>query len=260
MHGGRRAGQVALGVRALYAMSEDGVNERFGLGGREGATHEFLGCTRGVRGGSFVYTQTDTVSAGIVVHLDSLATQATPPDELLEGFTTSPAVAHLLRDARLVEYSAHLLPEAGMKMVPRLSTAGLLVAGDAAGFCYTNGLTQEGMNLAMTSGLIAGRVGAAALRSGDVSSSGLARYAKELKKSAVFRDLATWGRAIDLMRSDRLFTVYPRVVSTFMEEVFRSDGRPKSKISKLGRRATKDALPLRQLLADMYKAGRAFVW
>ena len=160
----------------------------------------------------------------------------------------------------MVEYSAHLLPEAGMKMVPRLSTAGLLVAGDAAGFCYTNGLTQEGMNLAMTSGLIAGRVGAAAVKSGDVSSSGLARYGRELKKSAVFRDLATWRRAIDLMQSDRLFTVYPGVVSTFMEEVFRSDGLPKNKILKLGRRATKDALPLRQLLTDMHKAGRAFVW
>jgi electron transfer flavoprotein-quinone oxidoreductase len=244
----------------LYALTEDGVNERFGLGGREGATHEFLGCTRGVWGGGFVYTQTDTVSVGIVVHLDSLVARGTPPDELFEGFVTSPAVAHLLRGARLVEYSAHLLPEAGKKMVPRLSTAGLLVAGDAAGFCYTNGLTQEGMNLAMTSGLIAGRVGAAALRSGDVSSSGLARYGRELKKSAVIRDLSTWGRAIDLMHTDRLFTVYPRVVSTFMEEVFRSDGRPKSRLLKLGRRATKDSIPLRQLLTDMYKAGRAFVW
>ncbi len=48
-------------------------------------------------------------------------------------------------------------------MVPRLSTPGLLVAGDAGGFCYTNGSSQEGMNLAMTSGLIAAQVGAEAL-------------------------------------------------------------------------------------------------
>jgi electron transfer flavoprotein-quinone oxidoreductase len=40
--------------------------------GREGATQEFLGCTEGVRGGGFVYTQTDTVSVGLVFHLDSL--------------------------------------------------------------------------------------------------------------------------------------------------------------------------------------------
>ena len=56
-----------------------------------------------------------------------------------------------------------------MRMVPRCRPAGLLVAGDAAGFCYTNGLTQEGMNLAMTSGLVAAQVGAEALAAGDVS-------------------------------------------------------------------------------------------
>jgi electron transfer flavoprotein-quinone oxidoreductase len=260
LHGGRKTGQVALGVRALYAHTEEGLNERFGLRGREGATHELLGCTRGVRGGGFVYTQTDTVSVGIVVHLDSLVARGIPPDELLEDFVASPAVAHLLRGARLVEYSAHLLPEAGVKMVPRLATAGLLVAGDAAGLCYTNGLIQEGMNLAMASGLVAGRVGAAALAVGDVSASGLARYGKELRRSFVFRDLATWGRAIDFMHHDRVFTVYPRVVGVFMEEVFRSNGLPKSRILGLGRRAAKDALPVRQLLADMYKAGRAFLW
>ena len=104
-----------------------------------------------------------------MVHLDSLKERGIPPYELLERFVASPPVAPLLRGARLVEYSAHLLPEAGMRMVPRLSTAGLLVAGDAAGFCYTNGLTQEGMNLAMTSGLIAAQVGAEALAAGDVS-------------------------------------------------------------------------------------------
>lgn len=260
LHRGLRPEQVALGVRALYALSEDEVNGRFGLSGREGATHEFLGCTEGVRGGGFIYTQTDTLSVGIVVHLDSLKAGGIAPYDLLERFVGSAPVAHLLRGARLVEYSAHLLPEAGRKMVPRLSTAGLLVAGDAAGFCYTNGLTQEGMNLAMTSGMIAGTVGAEALASGDVSASRLARYGKELKQSFVLRDLETWGRAIDFMQHDRLFTAYPRAVSALMEDLYRSEGHPKEKILKLGRRATKDAVPVRQLIADMFEGGRAFLW
>ncbi len=260
LHGGFKPEQVALGVRALYRSTEEEINDRFGLTGREGATYEFLGCTEGIRGGGFVYTQTETLAVGLVTHLDSLKTQGVPPYELIERFIASSPVAPMLRGARLVEYSAHLLPEAGMRMVPRLSTAGLLVAGDAAGLCYTNGLTQEGMNLAMTSGLVAAQVGAAALAEGDVSASRLSRYAAELKQSFVLRDMNTFGRAIDFLHRDRLFTVYPRVVSALMEDLYRSDGDPKEKIGRLSRRAAKDELPVRQLIADLLKGGRAFLW
>jgi len=259
LHGGPKTEQLALGVRALYALTEEEVNDRFGLKGREGATQEFLGCTAGVRGGGFIYTQTDTLSVGVVLHLDSLKAGGIPPYDLLERFVALSPVAQVLRGARLVEYSAHLLPEGGQKTMPRLSTAGLLVAGDAAGLCYTNGLVQEGMNLAMTSGLIAGRVGAEALAAGDVSASRLSRYGEELRKSFVLRDLKTWRRAIGFMQSDRLFSVYPRVVGALMEEVYRSEGHPKSKILRLGRRSIASALTVRQLISDMYRAIRAYL-
>jgi electron transfer flavoprotein-quinone oxidoreductase len=250
---------VALGVRALYSLTEEDINDRFGLNGREGATHEFLGCTEGIRGGGFIYTQTETLSVGVVVHLDSLKERGVPPYELMERFIASTPVASLLRGSRLVEYSAHLLPEAGMRMVPRLSTAGLLVAGDAAGLCYTNGLIQEGMNLAMTSGLVAAEVAAGALSEGDFSARRLARYAKELEQSFVLRDLKTFGRAIDFMHEDRLFTTYPRVVGALMEDLYRSDGSPKQKIGRLGRRAVKDELTVPELIADMFKGGRGYL-
>ena len=89
LHKGFKAEQVALGVRALYAMTEEDVDERFGLVGREGATQEFLGCTEGVRGGGFIYTQTDALSVGLVFHLDSLKQRGIPPYELLERFVAS---------------------------------------------------------------------------------------------------------------------------------------------------------------------------
>jgi electron transfer flavoprotein-quinone oxidoreductase len=259
LHGGFKPEQVALGVRALYAMTEEEIDERFGLGGREGATQEFLGCTEGVRGGGFVYTQTDTVSVGLVFHLDSLKQRGIPPYELLERFVASGPVAPLLRGARMVEYSAHLLPEAGMRMVPRLSTGGLLVGGDAAGLCYTNGLTQEGMNLAMTSGLIAARVASQALAAGDFTAARLSRYGNELKESFVLRDLSTFGRAIDFMHHDRLFTVYPQLVGALMEDLYRSDGSPKAKIGRLVRRAAKGRVSTRRLVADLLEAGRGYV-
>jgi electron transfer flavoprotein-quinone oxidoreductase len=259
LHPGFKPEQVALGVRALYALTEEEIDGRFGLNGREGATQEFLGCTEGVRGGGFIYTQTDALSVGLVFHLDSLKQRQIPPYELLERFVASASVAPLLRGARMVEYSAHVLPEAGMRMVPRLSMAGLLVAGDAAGFCYTNGLTQEGMNLAITSGLIAARVGAEALAAGDFSAGRLARYKDQLKESFVLRDLGTFGRAIDFMHHDRLFTIYPRMIAALMEDLYRSDGTPKQKIWPVARRAVKGRVSTRQLLADLWEAGRGYL-
>ncbi len=257
LHRGVKAEQVALGVRALYDMREEEINERWGLTGREGATQEFLGCTEGVRGGGFIYTQTDAVSLGLVFHLDSLKASSAAPYELLDRFLISSPVALLLRGARMVEYSAHLLPEAGIRMVPELSMAGLLVAGDAAGFCYTNGLTQEGMNLAMASGVAAAKVGAEALAVGDLSAGRLARYKAELKESFVLRDLATWGRAVDFMHHDRLFTVYPQVVTALMEDLYRSDGTPKERLLRLARRSVRRrGVPVRHILADLLKAGR----
>lgn len=259
LHQGLKPEHVALGVRALYALTEEQIDERFGLNGREGATHEFLGCTEGIRGGAFIYTQTETVSVGLVLHLDSLKARRIPAYELLERFVASTPAASLLKGARLVEYSAHLLPEAGARMVPRLSTAGLVVAGDAAGLCYTNGLIQEGMNLAMTSGVLAGRVAAEALAEGDVSARRLARYAKELEESFVLKDMKTFGRAIDFMHEDRLFTAYPRVVGALLEDLYRSDGSPKQKIGRLARRALKGEVSVRDLLADLYRGGRGYL-
>jgi electron transfer flavoprotein-quinone oxidoreductase len=259
LHPGFKPDQVALGVRALYSLSEEEIDRRFGLVGREGTTREFLGCSEGVRGGGFIYTQTDTLSVGMVVHLDSLKERAIPPYELLERFVAGAEVASLLRGARLVEYSAHLLPEAGLRMVPRRSMAGLLVAGDAAGLCYTNGLIQEGMNLAMTSGLIAAQVGAEALAAGDLSARRLARYGKELERSFVLRDLKTFGQAIGFMHHDRLFTAYPQVVSALMEDIYRSDGTPRRKIARVGLRALRGRISARHLIADAYEGGRGYL-
>lgn len=260
LYQGPKPEQVALGVRALYRLGEQEVNERFGLSGREGATHEFLGCTDGIRGGGFVYTQTETLAVGMVLHLDSLKEKGIAPYDLLERFVASAGVAPFLRGARLVEYSAHLLPEGGLGMVPRLSTAGLLVAGDAAALCYTNGLTQEGMNLAMTSGYIAGAVGAEAVAGGDVSAGMLALYEELLRESPVIKDMTTFGRAVDFLHRDRLYSVYPRVVGRVMDGIYGADGTPKRNIGSLALDALKGAAPPLRLMSDALEAGKAFLW
>ena len=259
LHQGFRPEHLALGVRALYRLPEEQIAERFGLVGRQGATQEFLGCTEGVRGGGFIYTQTETLAVGVVLHLDSLKRRGLAPYELLDRFVASPYVAPLVKGGRLVEYSAHLLPEGGLKMVPRLSAAGVLVAGDAAALCYTNGLSQEGMNLAMTSGKLAADVAVEAIAAGDVSAARLAAYDERLRESFVLRDMKTYDRAVHLLHRDRIFSAYPKLVGALMDGLYRSDGTPKQRLGRLGRAALEGRVALRELVGDLIEAGRSYL-
>ena len=249
--------QMALGVKALFHVGEREINRRFDLVRRQGTTWEFLGVTEGVRGGGFLYTQLETVSAGLVLHLDSLQSRGLAPYEILERFLARPLVAGLLRGARLVEYSAHLLPEGGVQMVPRLSRAGLMIAGDAAALCYTNGLIQEGMNLAMTSGLLAGETALEALGTNDTGGDSLASYDGRLKESFVLRDMATYGRAPEMMRNERLYSVYPTLVGQILQRMYASDGNPRPSVRAIARQELKGQGSLPRLARDLWEGVRA---
>lgn len=250
---------MALGVKALFRLGEEEINDRFGLVRRQGATHEFLGCTEGVRGGGFIYTQTETVSVGLVFHLDSLRQRRIAPYDLLERFLSLGPVRRILKGAELLEYSAHVLPEGGYRAVPEVFTHGMLLAGDAAGLCYTNGLNQEGMNLAMASGLLAGDAAVEAHEKGDFSAKQLSGYRNRLEESFVLRDMKTFAKSVDFIHNERLFSVYPDLIGNIMEQVYRSDGKPRKKIGRLGWDAIKAALPVRQVITDVIKGGRSLL-
>lgn len=254
-----RLSDMALGVKALFRLGEEEINERFGLVRRQGATQEFLGCTEGIRGGGFIYTQTETLSVGLVFHLDSLKESGIPPYELFERFISLRPVRRLLKGAELAEYSAHVLPEGGYEAVPQVFTDGLLLAGDAAGLCYTNGLNQEGMNLAMASGFLAAETVVEAHGKGDFSARQLSSYRSRLDESFVLRDMKTFAKSVELMHNERLFSIYPALVGTIMEEIYRSDGRPRKKIGRLGWDAIRAALPVKQVVADVVKGGRSIL-
>lgn len=250
---------MALGVKALFRLPEEEINARFNLVRRQGATQEFLGCTEGIRGGGFIYTQTETLSVGLVFHLDALKNSGIAPYELFQRFLSSDPVRKTLKGAHLAEYSAHVLPEGGYKMVPRLFADGLLLAGDAAALCYTNGLNQEGMNLAITSGYLAAETISEAAGKGDFSSKQLSRYETRLHESFVLKDMKTFGNAADLMHNERLFSVYPALVGTILEQLYRSDGKPRKKMGRLGWDAVKAALPMKELIADLVKGGKSLI-
>ena len=54
-----------------------------------------LGCTRGIPGGGFLYTNADTVSVGVVVSLPHLAESKVRPEELIADLKEHPAIAPL---------------------------------------------------------------------------------------------------------------------------------------------------------------------
>lgn len=249
--------EMALGVKALFSMEEERINERFNLTKQQGLTQEFLGCTEGIRGGGFIYVQTETLSVGLVFHLDSLRDSGLAPYDLFQKFLTFDVVQRILKGSKLVEYSAHLLPEGGYKGVQKLFGNGVLLAGDAAGLCYTNGLNQEGMNLAMTSGYLAAETVYDALKAGDCSQKSLALYEARLKESFVLKDMKTFEKVVDLMHNDRLFSVYPKLIGTIMEQLYRSDGTPRKSFGRLGWNAVKENVSVKDLITDLLQGGKA---
>ena len=73
---------------------------------------------RASTGGGFVYTNLDTLSVGVVLKLPALAAQQRRPEEIIAGLKAHPAIAPLVEGAELKEYSAHVIPEGGWRMMP----------------------------------------------------------------------------------------------------------------------------------------------
>jgi electron transfer flavoprotein-quinone oxidoreductase len=247
---------MGVGVKLLLGLPETVINERFHLVRDQGADFSFVGITGGLRGGGFIYTNRETISAGLVVHLDSLRDSGKTPYDLLNDFLGHPQVARLLKGAVPLEYSAHLIPEGGIKAMPRLISDGLMVAGDAAGLCYTNGVNLEGINLAMTSGALAAETALAALEAKDYSARSLSAYKKKLADSFVIKDMKTFRNAAGMMHLERLYRVYPRLMAGIFEKMYRVEGAPRSKLLRLARKEAMKEVGLKDLLADGFKIVR----
>jgi electron transfer flavoprotein-quinone oxidoreductase len=254
--------EMSLGVKEVIGLDELTVRERFQLSGDEGMAIEYLGAiTEDVHGGGFLYTNRDSLSLGVIGQISSFVEQRHRPYDLLERFKAHPAVAPLVRGGKLREYSAHIIPEAGWKMMPKLYTDGMLVAGDAAAFCFAVGLYLEGINYAIQSGLAAGETAIAAHRDRDFSARSLSRYEQHLRARHVLGDFQRYRHAPEFINGARLQNFYPTVVAHGAERLFRVDGTEKRKILPIALETLRhfDIKP-RDLIRDIYHAGRSFGW
>ena len=244
-------------VKALIDMPKEVIDDRFGLVRDQGASNEIVGCTAGVRGGTFLYTNYDSLSLGMVLQLSSLTERGKTIYDLLNGVMQQPQIAKLLRGGRLLEYSAHLVPKGGYDMMPELFGNGIMVAGDAAAFCIVTGINLEGINLAVQSGVLAGQSAIQAHRERNFSKAGLASYRRLLEESFVLKDLKLYRRTPDMLHNDRIFTQYPEFLCGIMDEIYRIDGTPKDTMTKLLLRKTRETVGLKNLMADVYSGWRS---
>jgi electron transfer flavoprotein-quinone oxidoreductase len=254
------AEHYTLGVKEVLSLPKEEIDRRFGVEGRDGVDIEVVGCTEGVAGGGFLYTNLESVSVGVVLHLPGLAASGLRPEAIIAGMKEHPSIAPLVRGADLVEYSAHLIPEGGLDAMPEIVTDGMLVAGDAAGLTLAAGIWLEGVNFAIGSGAAAGETAVHALARGDVTAAGLQGYRTRLEQSFVLADHRKLRRVPSLLLSERVQRRYPEMACRLAEELFTvHNPAPKPGLGRLGRdELRRSGVRVRDLARDAWTAWRSY--
>ncbi|AGH74684.1 FAD-dependent oxidoreductase [Edwardsiella piscicida] len=227
------AKNVAVGVKELIELPRELLEARFALQGNDGTAWLFAGTpSDGLMGGGFLYTNGDSLSLGIVCGLHHIEQAGKSIPQMLEDFKQHPTVRPLIEGGKTVEYAAHVVPEAGINMQPKLVADGVLLAGDAAGMCLNLGFTIRGMDLAIASGEAAARAVLAAREKNDFSAAGLAEYPRLLESLPVMKELRHYRKVPQMMDNPRMFTQYPQLAADIMSALFTVDGRPPQPLRK----------------------------
>jgi electron transfer flavoprotein-quinone oxidoreductase len=252
------AHDMKQGVKEVIRLPQEILEERFQLQGQEGVAMEFLGsCTRGLPGGGFLYTNRDSISLGMVVQLSAVLEKRVKISDLLEDFKKHPVIQPLIRKGELVEYSAHLIPVSGLKMMPRLFSDGVLVAGDAAALVLGTGLILEGANFSVASGVAAAKAVIQAKEKGDFSRASLQQYERLLQDGGTLRDFQTFRRAPEFLENERIYAVYPQWACGLARKIFTNDGKPRQNTFQVLRESMKGRVTLGNLISDALKARKA---
>ncbi|SCM81910.1 putative oxidoreductase subunit with FAD/NAD(P)-binding domain [uncultured Sporomusa sp.] len=220
--------QVSVGAKEVIELPGNVINDRFNCRDGEGSSWLFAGVPSGGRiGGGFLYTNKESISMGIVCTLSDLVNSEKTVPQLLEDFKQHPIIEPLIKGGKIVEYSGHLVPEGGLEMVPKLVGDGVLVVGDAAGFCINVGYAVRGMDLAVTSAECAAKAVLAAKEEQDYSEASLNAYRANLDGSYLMKDLHLFKKLPHFMENTpRIFNGYPQMVADILNDMFVVSGQP----------------------------------
>jgi electron transfer flavoprotein-quinone oxidoreductase len=213
---------AGVGVKEIIELPEEAIENRFGLRKGEGAARMILGGTDGINGGGFLYTNCQSISLGCVLTAEALSRSKRSIHAVFQDLKMHPALQPLLEGGTTVEYSAHLVPEAGWTGMPgKLHRPGFLVVGDAAGFVINQGYTIRGMDLAIISGVAAAR---AVLANPTRDALGVT-YLEKLKQMGLIATMQHYAGFPALMENPRLFTQYPQLLNNAGRLLFDIDGK-----------------------------------
>lgn len=228
-----QASAVAVGVKELLALPPEVIQNRFNIREDEGASWLFAGSpSNGLMGGGFLYTNKSSISLGLVCGLHHIEASSKTVPQMLEDFKNHPVVKPLIEGAQMREYSAHVVPEAGLNMLPELVRDGVLIVGDAAGLCINVGYTIRGMDLAIASAQAAAQAVLQAKERNDFSKAGLSSYETLLNESFVMKDLKQYQKLPEFLENPRIFNQYPQMVADIMADLFTVDGTPAKPLRK----------------------------
>lgn len=245
---------VGVGVKEIIELPADIIEKRFNVGKDQGAARTIVGCTQGVQGGGFLYTNRDSISLGVVFNPKSAAKNGKKIHEIMQDFKLHPAIQPLIADGITVEYGAHLVPEQGWRAVPsKLYREGMLVIGDAAGFCLNTGTIIRGIDLAIVSGVAAARAIICAINPAQSGSA----YMAELEKLKLIPTMKLFAGWPDLLENPRMVTKYPEMINAMLNFMFKVDGNVPEKMNKAMLKIVKQHVSMKELLSDGWKGVKA---
>jgi len=250
---------LATGVKCVVNLPRETIESRFNLTGDEGAAFAVVGdCTEGVGGGGFMYTNTESISVGVVLRLDDLTVKEKVATEVFNHFLSHPFIAPYLEGGEVAEYGCHLVAEGGMAMVGEIAMDGLVVVGDAAGLTLNTGLTVRGMDLAVASAVAAAAGIGSALDQKDTSKVGLAQDREAFFASPAGQDMKTYAKAPGFLEVERMYRDYGELFGNVLYGVFNLDDKPREHFVKVALKAfNKSPVKIRHLFSDGLAGVRA---
>jgi len=213
---------VGVGVKEVIELPAKTIEERFNLKAGEGAARMILGCTEGIHGGGFLYTNKDSISLGCVFMPGEAAQHKKSVHEIFQDLKLHPAILPLIDGGETVEYSAHLVSEAGYRGIhPRLYREGFLMIGDAAGFVINTGYSIRGIDLAIVSGIAAAR---AVIAHGDNLAAVGPNYMQELIHLKLIPTMKAADGYFDILETPWIYDKLPNLANDVFNNLFTVNG------------------------------------
>lgn len=245
---------VGVGVKETIELPDSVISARFALKDDEGVARVAIGCTEGISGGAFLYTNRGSISLGIVFNPVQVAKHGRSIQEILQDFKMHPAILALIDGGTTIEYGAHLVPEIGYRGIPeRLHREGMVVIGDAARFGINTGLIIRGMDLAMVSGLAAAR---AILRAKEIAEIG-PLYMGQLEQLMLLAQERAYQNFHGIFEIPRIFGEVPKLANEAMQFLFTVNGKVPTPMVHGLMDVARHHVTLGQIVADGWKVYRS---